>query len=940
MTLRRREPERPSVTEVHAYGPGSIAVGGNNYGGLSTHVTEVHAPREVRWPHRVGVVPRPASCFQAREGVEDAIRAARSSGSAPAVFVLTGLGGVGKTQAAARFAEHEWGAGRLDLLMWVPAVSRQSVLADYAGAAVDLAVAGADGTDIEQDGARFLAWLATTGRRWLLVLDDLENPAVLKGLWPPARQSGTTFVTTRLRGTAVRPAGHRMVDVDAFSHGTAVAYLRERFGDRPELADAVDGVASDLGHLPLALSQASAFMLDEEISCARYRERFSDIGRRIVDLVPDVDELPDDYSRTVSATLSLSVDAADAGRPVGLAKPVLQLASVLSPAGMPESLFLTVAARNWLAFAGSIDAGIDVDADMARSSLRRLQRLNLVRINDDVVTVHEMVQRCVREDLSEEFIADVGWAASDALLETWPSVDRDAAHTRMLNTNVESVRRHGGDSLLAPEPHSILFRAANSLGLTGQITGAVAAYQGLVERLSGLLGPDDPATLLAGGNLAHWRGISGDVVGAAATYRLLLSDQTRVMGGDHADTFAIRHNYAQWLAAAGDGSAATKIYAQLYDDAIHALGPDHPNTLTIRGSWARCRALTGDLAGAVTALEELLSDQTRLLGPDHLEVLTTRSNLAKWRSEEGAFGLATAELEGLLADLAHVLSADHPLTMIVRSNLLWIQNQAGAGPSLEEYRDLIEDQQRALDPTHRSLMITRSNLAFAVGERGNAGGAVAIYEDLLTELLSVSGRDHIDTIQIRRNLAHWREKAGDHIGALADYETVLAVSTRTLGPDHEVTLTTRLNLAGQRALAGYVPAAIKDHENLLSDALSASDPDNSLVFAALNNLAYWRGKAGDAVASAADYRRLLELQSRALGDIHPDTRATRYRVAITGGETGDAAGAVIAFESLVADERRLLGDDHPDTLAARAALAGMRGLAGEPETAGVPGSPH
>ena len=87
--------------------------------------------------------------------------------------VLIGLGGVGKTQLAAGLAHRLWGQQEVDLLVWATATSRSGVVARYAQAAAD--IAGEYDPDPEEAAIRFLGWLADTGRRWLLVLDDLTQ---------------------------------------------------------------------------------------------------------------------------------------------------------------------------------------------------------------------------------------------------------------------------------------------------------------------------------------------------------------------------------------------------------------------------------------------------------------------------------------------------------------------------------------------------------------------------------------------------------------------------------------------------------------------------------------------------------------------------------------------------------------------------------------------
>ena len=105
------------------------------------------------------------------------------------------MGGTGKTQLAAALARSLWGSGGVDLLAWVPAASRDSVITGYAQAqaATGALEGGAAGTadTPEADADSFLVWLADTGRPWLVVLDDLADLATWTSYGPGARRAGS-----------------------------------------------------------------------------------------------------------------------------------------------------------------------------------------------------------------------------------------------------------------------------------------------------------------------------------------------------------------------------------------------------------------------------------------------------------------------------------------------------------------------------------------------------------------------------------------------------------------------------------------------------------------------------------------------------------------------------------------------------------------------------
>ena len=94
---------------------------------------------------------------------------------------------------AAAFAESLWQSRKLDLLVWIQATSRASVLSGYA-AATAAATGRGQASSCESVAAQFVGWLGETSRSWLVVLDDLANPADLDGLWPTG-PAGRVLVT-------------------------------------------------------------------------------------------------------------------------------------------------------------------------------------------------------------------------------------------------------------------------------------------------------------------------------------------------------------------------------------------------------------------------------------------------------------------------------------------------------------------------------------------------------------------------------------------------------------------------------------------------------------------------------------------------------------------------------------------------------------------------
>jgi len=178
----------------------------------------------------------------------------------------------GKTQLAVCVAESLWRSRRVDLLVWVAATSRASALSAFAEAAAK--AMGADpGDDGESAAARFVHWLGETSRPWLVVLDDLRDPADLAGLWPQGPAS-RVLITTANPAAFTRAQGALIHQVGIFSPREALNYLIVRLAADPDQHAEAAGLARDLGYEPLALAQASAVIASSALSCHQYRDLF------------------------------------------------------------------------------------------------------------------------------------------------------------------------------------------------------------------------------------------------------------------------------------------------------------------------------------------------------------------------------------------------------------------------------------------------------------------------------------------------------------------------------------------------------------------------------------------------------------------------------------------------------------------------------------------
>ena len=111
------------------------------------------------------------------------------------------------------------------------------------------------------------------------------------------------------------------------------------------------------------------------------------------------------------------------------------------------------------------------------------------------------------------------------------------------------------------------------------------------------------------------------------------------------------------------------------------------------------------------------------------------------------------------------------------------------------------------EPEHPGALAARSELAYSIGQAGDAAAARDQFAALLPVAERVLGPEHPDALAARASLAYWTGQAGDAATARDLFAALLPVAERVLGPEHPDTLTNRHNLANFAGYAGDAATA-------------------------------------------------------------------------------------------------------------------------------------
>ena len=610
----------------------------------------------------------------------------------------------GKTQLAAAWAEQLWQSGELDLLVWAKAASRASVLSGYAAATA--AVTGREQvSSCESDAAQLLSWLGETSRSWLVVLDDLTDPADLEGLWP-AGPAGRVLVTSA--DAAAVPGGLRILAVGPFSQREAVSYLSERVSADPDKRHGAIELAQELDFEPVALTQASAVIAHFPLSSREYRANF--LRRREQFAASPGARVP-----AAAVTWTFSFERAAELTPGGSAKLLLALAAVLDGHGIPETVLATPAARHFLT-GGDSPAGIE-------RALAALEQVGLLTVDEatapPAILISPVLQAGLRAAMPAGLEDQAARSAADALVQAWPELEQPGWPASGLRSCAAALRQISGDLLWDGGCHPLLVLTGDSLD-RARLTGpAVDHWLDLATTGSRLLGGRDQDTMLAARRLADAYLAAGRADEAVAWLQWVLDGLAGHLGPEHQDVVEARRRLGHGLAAALQFPAAIDVLERAVRESEQVCGLEHADTLGARDELAAAYLAAGDYPDAIIVYRGTLADRERAQGPRHPQTMTTRHGLASSYLASGRAKEAVAACKRVVADRERVLGPDHLDTLTARSDLSAAYQKAGKTAAAElTCEQAWAGFERVLGPRHPDALRSRARLAADVPPAG------------------------------------------------------------------------------------------------------------------------------------------------------------------------------------------------------------------------------
>lgn len=804
-------------------------------------------------------------------------RRAQGDASEPGVWLLSGMGGCGKTTLALEAAHRLAGLTRV---WWVSAADAEVLSLTLRAVAFDAGALVADFAGPTHPADVLWRFLNTLTTPWLLVLDNVDDPSVLAAeqaptaegvgwLRPPAHPRGTVLLTSRESRREKWGGWVHVVGVGILSDTDGAEVLHD-LAPAAGTAEAARELAAHLGGLPLALNLAGSYLaraLEDPWPLSSTPETFEEyrvsLDARLADMAsdPGTDLGPDERSRrAILSTWELSLDLLHR-QATDLARPLLRLLSALGPAPVPyqeliaphllaESTLFTSPTGERLKDAVKGLAGlqlitIETSRESADGAKNRPQRW---------ITIHPMVRAACRAHadftsqtprllrLVTELLGSYTRPLDTFDPKDWPRWQAIAPHCAAVLTLLPDDDRVDPElAVAATEPAVRAAQYRSGLGMYGEASAELDALGSIRARL---LGDDHPATI------------------AAALHR----------------AWAVRHT--------GALTEADQLYQDVTRACARALPDGHAYLQSAKTGRARVLRELGDYETAERELREALAMRLRA-GTHPRGILRIRHDLATLAHKRGRDEEAVAQLR-LVADEFKELAGENDLdTLATGVSLTRALREAGhAEEGAQVIENVIRGYRQVLEPEHPDVLMARHERARLVRDHESDPACVQRARDEFADIWRIDtrrlGPDHPDTLAARHELATTWHLLGDPRTAAEHYEAVLEAGRRRLGEQHPNVLRCARNLARVRAElaepgapAVAVAAEADGGEAALRGDLPMDDrPDDQ-----------------DAPASAIPDLTALCLEQALTGPSHPATarlveRYVRPRVSRGGDDPG------------------------------------------------------
>ena len=669
--------------------------------------------------------------------------------------------------------------------------------------------------------------LANTKEKWLLILDNADDPGIdYQQFFPPGKY-GTVIITSRMIDCSqYNTIG--LIELGPLANAASLELLMKasrlsRTEKQSHTQDAEE-IINALGHSTLAVIQAGAYIaaghckVDEYVKmCQVHRQRMLTYEPRQAS--PRYGNIYATFE--VCATTGLNGKSEQSKDALCL----LEILAMLHFSDLPFQIF----EEAWNGSQKVLNTGASSRSTLTQWHISHLPsflvadqseclqwdpyRLNeashllqsfalITRANGDLA-MHPLVHawaidRQDRERKAQSWLStgcvialsNYGssfWIANQSRLRTH-------LHTFLDDVNVNMMLGNGpADMILGIvlECGNILLKLWN-----GSSEGMTRIFEQTESECSRVFGPEHAYTSTSQANLASIYRYQGRWEAAEKLEVRALETRERVLGEEHPSTLSSMSNLALTFCYQGRWNEAEELGIRVMEISLRVLDEDHPDTLASMTNLTLIYRCQGRWTEAEVLDVQVMEMSLRELGSEHPNTLISIANLASTYRNQRRWKKAE-ELEiQVMETRKRVLGSEHPHTLTSMNNLALVLSSQGEYEEAERInRQALMIRARVLGKEHPSTLTSMNNLAEVLNSQGKHEEAEDLYRQTLVLRETVLGKEHPSTIISMDNLASVLGSRGNYEEAEQIRQEALILKARVLGKEHPSTVTSMNYLA-------------------------------------------------------------------------------------------------------------------------------------------------
>ncbi|KAL4986027.1 hypothetical protein BDW68DRAFT_179200 [Aspergillus falconensis] len=876
----------------------------------------------------------------------------------PRRVAITGLGGVGKTQVALELAYRIRDQDPDCSVFWVQCTSHAMVEQSFLKIAQILGLHNIKPAEVKEQVQTYLE--SEHAGKWLLIFDNADDI----GMWSPAHgispaledflpqsEQGHILFTTRNLELAVELTFSNIIPIPDVDKETARKILESLLLQKSlEHDDIIVALLEQLAFLPLAITQAAAYINKKCLSLSTYLRLLQDEEQAAVELLSEKFRDPGRYKDIENAVITTwlisfkqiqhqDVSAAD----------YLSFMACINPRNIPLSLLpsqlsekrrldalgllkaysfinsqhtdinmhrlVYIATRNWLRKNGLFDHWIQRVANQLEKVFPDDHYTNQGLWQDYLPHALALIHENVFVKEQKQYVNLIQRVA-DCLASDGRYLESGVLYKNLLETNKERLGLKHPSTLMSIANLASIYRNQ------GRWDEAEKLEVEVLETSKAVLGAEHPSTLTSMANLAitYWN--QGRWNEAEKLEVEVMRVRKTVLGAEHPSTLTSMANLASTYRDQGQWDEAEKLEVEVMETRKTVLGAEHPDTLMSMANLAITYRKKGRWNEAEKLEVEVLETSKAVLGAEHPSTLTSMANLASTYRDQGRWNKAEKmELE-VLETRKTVLGAKHPDALTSMANLqitYWNQGRWNEAEKLGV--EVLETRKRVLGAKHPDTLTSMANLASTYQNQGRWNEAEKLNIQVVETRKTVLGTKHPSTLMSMANLAsmYWSQGRWNEAEKLE--VDVLEARKTVLGAEHHDTLTSMANLASTYRNQGRWNEAEKLEVEVMETRKTVQGAEHPSTLMSMANLASTYRNQGRWNEAEKLELEALEISKAVLGAEHPDTLMSMANLATTYWSQGKWNEAEKLEVEVLEIRKRVLGAKHPDTLTSMANLA-------------------